>query len=118
MKLFTHFVSEKYLSLKEEQKAVKDYYVNKSKGIKDYDVNIESVKFEIFNKKTEYTFIQFWEDVKKILKHQAVKRLEIAIKSFFEGKLNPTQLFAKFKENFGNQLSYKYYYRYAMTLQG
>lgn len=56
MKLFQHFVSEKYLTLKEEQKIVKDYYVNKSKGIQDYASSMESIKFEIFNKKTEYTY--------------------------------------------------------------
>lgn len=33
MKLFMHFVTEKYMTLKDEQKIIKDYYVNKSKGI-------------------------------------------------------------------------------------
>ena len=56
MRLFLHFATEKYLSIKDEQKIVKDFYVNKSKGIMDHAVNIESVKFEIFNKKTEYTY--------------------------------------------------------------
>lgn len=33
MKLFTHFVTEKYMTLKDEQKIIKDFYVNKNKGI-------------------------------------------------------------------------------------
>ena len=73
MKLFPHLINENSSTQSQEQKIIKEFYINKNKGNQNYTPFLEEIKFDLTNKKNHYKFPQFWEDLRKILKKQYVE---------------------------------------------